>query len=169
MLMRRESGSRTVQKFASQRGKQEVTKKGKSTAEVACMAIIRLMLPLFCQLISISPRVTGDNRLLHHPPAAPRRGSLPWQPAPAQPATRGAESQAGARDGVRHGEHTGPAPPGGRVCKKGRPFGESSPTVPPPRSAMGTRARPKEEHTAAPRCYLTHSSPVATLSPRTAP
>lgn len=60
-----------MQKFASQRGKQEVTKKGKSSAEVARAAIIRLMLPLFCQLISISPRVTGDRRLLPHP----RRGT----------------------------------------------------------------------------------------------
>lgn len=72
------------------------------------MAIIRLMLPLFCQLISISPRVTGDNRLLHHPPAAPRRGSLPWHPAPASP-PRGVP-RARPAQGMEYGTGSTPAP-----------------------------------------------------------
>lgn len=90
MLMRRESGSRTVQKFASQRGKQEVAKKGKSTAEVSFMAIIRLMLPLPLSAHFHQPQGDGGQRralcrgdFSPCPPGAlsittgPARGGLP--------------------------------------------------------------------------------------------
>ena len=58
------------------------------------MAIIRLMLPLFWQLISSSPRAAGDNSPLHHPP---RRTETPCPAmAPSQGEDRhgDAESQA---------------------------------------------------------------------------
>lgn len=147
MLTRRESGSRTVQKFASQRGKQEVTEKGKSTAEVAsCMAIIRLMLPLFCQLISISPRVLGENRS----PSPPPRSTETHSP--------------GARHEVRHGERwprTGPR----RVCEEGRASGEPSPTAPPTPSAPGTLPARREKISQHPGGVSVITSP----SPRSPP
>lgn len=138
------------------------------------MAIIRLMLPLFCQLISISPRAMGDNRLLHHPRCSTEtRCTQPRCSQAGRGLARGMpRARPAARDEVRHRAHGRLAPPGRRACKKGHAPRQSSPMVPAtPWAHVPTQRKKISQHPgviAAPWCYLSRDLLVPTPSPRTA-